>query len=45
MRTGREFHDIFPVWDWHMIPGTTVELGEELRGNPGRAGQPMSLPA
>lgn len=23
-RTGREYVDIFPVWDWQKIPGTTV---------------------
>ena len=23
-RTGREYIDIFPVWDWQKIPGTTV---------------------
>lgn len=23
-RTGREYFDIFPVWDWRRIPGTTV---------------------
>jgi chondroitin AC lyase len=23
-RTGREYLDIFPVWDWQKIPGTTV---------------------
>ena len=23
--SGREYCDIFPVWDWHRIPGTTVE--------------------
>lgn len=22
--TGREYYDIFPVWDWQKIPGTTV---------------------
>lgn len=22
-RTGREYHDIFPVWDWQKLPGTT----------------------
>lgn len=24
-RTGNEYKDIFPVWDWLRIPGTTVE--------------------
>lgn len=23
-RTGREYVDVFPVWDWQKIPGTTV---------------------
>lgn len=23
-RTGREYQDIFPVWDWRMVPGTTA---------------------
>ncbi len=23
-RTGKEYFDIFPVWDWQKIPGTTV---------------------
>lgn len=23
-RTGREYYNIFPVWDWRRIPGTTV---------------------
>jgi chondroitin AC lyase len=32
MRTGREYHDIFPVWDWQKIPGTTVQLTPELEG-------------
>lgn len=25
MRTGNEYKNIFPVWDWSMIPGTTTE--------------------
>lgn len=24
-RTGREFDDIYPVWDWYRLPGTTSE--------------------
>ncbi len=24
-RTGKEYDDIFVAWDWHKIPGTTVE--------------------
>lgn len=23
-KTGKEYHNIFPVWDWHRIPGTTA---------------------
>jgi hypothetical protein len=26
--TGHEFEDIYPVWDWHLVPGT-VELWDE----------------
>lgn len=25
--TGREFEDIFPVWDWHQVPGTVEVTG------------------
>lgn len=32
MRTGREYHDIFPVWDWQKIPGTTVQVAPGLEG-------------
>jgi len=28
--SGKEYHDIFPVWDWQKIPGTTVEQTPEL---------------
>ena len=24
---GNEYHNIFPVWNWFLIPGTTVQLG------------------
>jgi chondroitin AC lyase len=24
LRTGKEYADVFPVWDWQKIPGTTV---------------------
>ena len=34
LRTGREYHDIFPVWDWQKIPGTTVEQKRQLTGSP-----------
>jgi chondroitin AC lyase len=39
LRTGREFQDIFPVWDWQKIPGTTVEQHTELTGSPRRMGK------
>lgn len=29
-RTGKEFYDIYPVWDWQKIPGTTVVQKPEL---------------
>jgi chondroitin AC lyase len=29
-RTGREYDQIFPVWDWQKIPGTTVLQKPEL---------------
>jgi len=39
MRTGREYRDIFPVWDWQKIPGTTVEQTPDLAGSPRRKGE------
>ena len=33
-RTGKEYVDIFPVWDWQKVPGTTVEHGPERSGEP-----------
>ena len=39
MRTGREYHEIYPVWDWQKIPGTTVEQRSELTGTPRRQGK------
>lgn len=39
MRTGREYHDIFPVWNWRKIPGTTVEVRPQLDGSPRRQGE------
>jgi chondroitin AC lyase len=30
MVTGNEYFNIFPVWDWHRIPGTTVQQGTPL---------------
>jgi len=29
-RTGDEYRDIFPVWDWEKVPGTTTEIGAEI---------------
>ena len=28
-RTGKEYRDIFPVWDWRRVPGTTCEQQPE----------------
>ncbi len=39
MRTGQEYYDIFPVWDWQKIPGTTVEARPQLDGSPRRQGE------
>jgi len=39
LRTGREYQDIFPVWDWQKIPGATIEQRAELTGSPRRMGQ------
>lgn len=39
LRTGREYEDIFPVWDWQKIPGTTAEQRAELTGSPRRMGK------
>lgn len=30
LRRGDEYQDIFPVWDWQKIPGTTVEQMENM---------------
>ncbi len=30
IRDGREYFDIFPLWDWQKIPGTTVVQHERL---------------
>ena len=38
MRTGQEYFNIFPVWDWQKIPGTTVEQGPDQSGDPRREG-------
>jgi chondroitin AC lyase len=29
-RDGREYEDIFPVWDWHRLPGTTCTRTSNL---------------
>ncbi len=39
LRTGREYNDIFPVWDWEKIPGTTVESKGAFSGSPRRKGE------
>ncbi len=39
MRTGKEYHNIYPVWDWQKIPGTTVEQKPSLSGSPRRQGE------
>jgi len=38
-RTGREYQEIFPVWDWQKIPGATVQQRSELSGSPRRMGK------
>ncbi len=38
MQSGREYRDIYGVWDWQKIPGTTVRLKAELKGSPRRMG-------
>ena len=29
-QTGKEYHDILPIWNWHRIPGTTSYPDEHL---------------
>ncbi|MDR3251597.1 MAG: chondroitinase [Tannerella sp.] len=29
-RTGAEYEDIFPVWDWTLVPGTTCAMTDSL---------------
>lgn len=29
-KTGEEYHDIFPIWDWRRVPGTTCVQREDL---------------
>ena len=38
LRTGREYFDLFPVWDWRKIPGTTAVQTPELVGDVRRQG-------
>jgi chondroitin AC lyase len=38
MQSGREYRDIYGVWDWQKIPGTTVRQEPELKGSPRRLG-------
>ncbi|MCH5378109.1 MAG: polysaccharide lyase beta-sandwich domain-containing protein, partial [Planctomycetes bacterium] len=38
MQTGREYRDIYGVWDWQKIPGTTVQQTAKLAGSPRRMG-------
>lgn len=38
MQTGGEYRDIYGVWDWQKIPGTTVRQKPELTGSPRRTG-------
>lgn len=39
LRTGGEYDEIFPAWDWQKIPGTTAEQLPELTGSPRRQGE------
>jgi chondroitin AC lyase len=36
MKDGKEYFDIYPIWDWQRIPGTTVELIPNYGPVPGR---------
>lgn len=38
LRHGGEYRDLFPLWDWQRVPGTTVERAPELRGEVCRRG-------
>jgi len=38
MRHGDEYRDLFPVWDWQRVPGTTVVLLPHQPGEPRRKG-------
>ena len=39
VRHGGEYADIFPVWDWKKIPGTTVAADAPLTGSPRHGGK------
>lgn len=39
LRSGREYWNISPVWDWQKVPGTTVELTGQFAGSPRRRGE------
>lgn len=39
-RSGREYYDIFPAWDWQRVPGITAEQADwAQKGNVGGAGE------
>jgi chondroitin AC lyase len=38
MQHGKEYEDIFGVWDWQRIPGTTAQQLSQLTGSPRRMG-------
>lgn len=42
MRAGDEYTNIYPVWDWQRIPGTTVELIPNWGPVKGREGDPAN---
>lgn len=37
---GNEYADIFPVWEWDRIPGTTLPAGENAIPLTGEAKEP-----
>ena len=39
LRSGREYWNIFPVWDWEKVPGTTVEQTGQFDTSPRRRGE------
>ncbi len=39
MTHGNEYMNIYPVWDWQRVPGTTVELAPHIPGEPARKGE------